>query len=217
MQPQFIQMRFIALFVALMITVSVKAQNNTARINQMKTELEKSKDPVALVKKWKKKFKMDTISVISPGKYMGIGDSLAYTGKVGKAYGPFPSDSIIVLIGVKAYNMFYHAAHILLDTIAFRKTVATKMADNLIKQIKSGEKKFEDVAHTYNIDGSGENGGDFGLLAGGVLLRELDKEIVKHKKGDIFKVVSRSGVHIVKILENPKKDIGFAIMMRIFL
>ncbi|RTL59105.1 MAG: hypothetical protein EKK37_12415 [Sphingobacteriales bacterium] len=210
-------MRFIALFVALIITFSANAQDNTARIKQMKAELEKSKDPVALVKKWKKKFKMDTISVISPGKYMGIGDSLAYTGKVGKTYGPFPSDSIIVLIGAKAYNIFYHAAHILLDTIAFRKQVAVKMADNLIRQIKTGEKKFEDVAHTYNMDGSGENGGDFGLLPGGVLLRELDKEIVKHKKGDIFKVVSRSGVHIVKILENPKKDIGFAILMRIFL
>lgn len=211
-------MRFTALLVAFILGSLIStAQDNAARINQMKAELEKSKDPITLVKKWKKKYKLDTISVISPGKFLGIGDSLAYTGKVGKAYGPFPNDSIIVLIAGKADNMFYHAAHILLDTISFRKKVSIKMADNMIKQIRSGEKKFEDLAHTYNIDGSGENGGDFGVLPGGVLLRELDKEIIKHKKGDLFKVVSRSGVHIVKILENPKKDIGFAIMLRVLL
>ena len=211
-------MRFTALLVAFILGSLIStAHDNAARINQMKAELEKSKDPIALVKKWKKKYKLDTISVISPGKFLGIGDSLAYTGKVGKAYGPFPNDSIIVLIAGKADNMFYHAAHILLDTISFRKKVSIKMADNLMKQIRSGEKKFEDLAHTYNIDGSGENGGDFGVLPGGVLLRELDREIIKHKKGDLFKVVSRSGVHIVKILENPKKDIGFAIMLRVLL
>lgn len=211
-------MKFTVLTVALLFTCfAVAAQNNKARINQMKAELEKSKDPIGLAKKWKKKYKLDTISIISPGKYVGIGDSLAYTGKIGKAYGPFANDSIIVVIAGKAFNMFYHAAHILFDTIAFRKKVASKMADDFIKQIKSGEKKFEDLAHTYNIDGSGENGGDFGLLPRGILLPELNREIIKHKKGEIFKVISRNGVHIVKIVENPKKDTGFAIMLRIFL
>lgn len=206
------------LLTAFLFFAVANCQNNTARINQMKAELEKSKDPIALAKKWKKKYKIDTISVISPGKYMGIGDSLAYTGKIGKAYGPFPGgDSIIVVIAGKAFNMFYHAAHILFDTITFHKKVASTMADNFIKQIRSGDKKFEDLAHTYNIDGSGVNGGDFGLYPRGILLPELDREIVKHKKGDIFKVISRNGVHIVKIVENPKKDIGFAIMLRIFL
>ncbi|MBI2730646.1 MAG: peptidylprolyl isomerase [Sphingobacteriales bacterium] len=210
-------MKITALIVALLVTISLNAQDNNIRTTQMKAELEKSKDPVSLIKKWKKKYRMDTISVISPGKYMGIADSLAYTGKIGKAYGPFPNDSILVLIAGKANNLFYHAAHILLDTISFRKKVSLKMADTFIKQLKSGEKKFEDLANIYNIDGSGQNGGDFGFLPRGVLLPELEKEIIKHKKGDIFKVVSRNGVHIVKILENPKKDTGWAIMLRIFL
>ena len=211
-------MKFTVLLTALLFSSLFSvAQGADARIRQMKAELEKSKDPVALVKKWKKKYRMDTVSIISPNKFFGIADSLAYTGKVGKAYGPFPGDSIIVLVAGKAFNMFYHAGHVLLDTIAFRKKVASKMADNPIKQIKSGEKKFEDLARTYNIDGSGENGGDFGVLARGVLLPELDREIIKHKKGDIFKVITRNGVHIVKIFENPKKDAGFAILLRIFL
>ena len=201
----------------LLFTVCAAAQGNNARISQMKLELEKSKDPIGLVKKWKKKYKLDTISIISPGKFFGLADSLGYTGKVGKAYGPFPNDSIIVLVAGKAYNMFYHAGHILLDTITFHKKVASKMADNFIRQIKSGEKKFEDLAHTYNIDGSGENGGDFGLLARGVLMPQLDREIIKRKKGDIFKVITTNGVHIVKIFETPMKDIGFAVLMRIFL
>lgn len=211
-------MKYFGLLLTALLFFSVAfSQGNTARINQMKAELEKSKDPIALAKKWKKKYRLDTISVISPGQYLGIADSLAYTGKIGKAYGPFPGDSIIVVIAGKAYNMFYHASHILFDTITFRKKIASTMADNFIKQIKSGQAKFEDLARTYNIDGSGKNGGDFSLLPRGVLLPELDREIIKHKKGDIFKVISRNGVHIVKIIENPKKDTGFAIMLRIFL
>jgi parvulin-like peptidyl-prolyl isomerase len=205
------------LLTALLFSLLVYSQDNAARLKQMKAELEKSKDPISLVKKWKKKYKMDTVSILSPGKFMGIADSLAYTGKIGKAYGPFPNDSILVVIGVKAPNIFYHAAHVLFDTISFRKKVSTKMADNFIKQIKTGQTKFEDLARTYNIDGSGETGGDFGLLPRGVLLPELDREVIKRKKGEIFKVISRNGVHIVKIIENPKKDTGFAIMMRIFL
>lgn len=211
-------MKYFGLLLTALLFFSVAfSQGNTARINQMKAELEKSKDPIALAKKWKKKYRIDTVSVISPGKFMGIADSLAYTGKIAKAYGPFPNDSILVIIAVKAPNLFYHAAHILFDTIAFRKKVATTMADNFIKKIKSGQAKFEDLARTYNIDGSGANSGDFGLLPRGILLPELDKEIIKRKKGDIFKVISRNGVHIVKIVENPKKDTGFAIMLRIFL
>lgn len=211
-------MRLTILFVAFAFAfLPGIAQDNAARIKQMKTELESTKDPIALAKKWKKKYRMDTVSVISPGKYYGIADSLAYTGKAGKAYGPFPNDNILVIIIGKANNVFYHAAHILFDTISFRKKVATKMADDFIKKIKSGEQKFEDLAHTYNIDGSGEKGGDLGIFPRGILLPELDKEIIKHKKGDLFKVVSKNGVHIVKILENPKKDTGFAIMFQVLL
>ncbi|HET9056753.1 MAG TPA: peptidylprolyl isomerase [Chitinophagaceae bacterium] len=211
-------MKIIVVIVSLVLAgITVSAQNNNARLKQIISELEKSKDPIPIVKKWKKKYKLDTVSVISPGKYLSLADSIAYTGKIGKVYGPFPGDSILVMIAAKAPNVFYHAAHILFDTITFRKKVSSKMADNFIQQIKNGQAKFEDLARTYNIDGSGETGGDFGLLPRGVLIPELDKEIIKHKKGDIVKVISRNGVHIVKIIENPKKDTGFAIMLRIFL
>jgi hypothetical protein len=45
----------------------------------------------------------------------------------------------------------------------------------------------------------------------------MDAKVTRGKKGDIFKIWSQSGLHIVKITDNPKKDNGYALMLRVFL
>jgi hypothetical protein len=49
------------------------------------------------------------------------------------------------------------------------------------------------------------------------MLPQLDKEMVKHKKGDLFKVWSTSGLHIVTVADNPKEDTGYALLLRVIL
>ena len=38
------------------------------------------------------------------------------------------------------------------------------------------------------------------------MVEEFEREILKHKRGEIFPVDARFGRHIVKVLENPVKD-----------
>ena len=41
--------------------------------------------------------------------------------------------------------------------------------------------------------------------------------MVSHKKGDLFKVWSASGLHIITIADNPKEDVGYALLLRVIL
>ena len=69
---------------------------------QIKKELETTPDPIGYVKfKLKKKYKIDTVAVVSTASFMGIADSLAYKGKVGKVYGPFKGENVLVKILMK--------------------------------------------------------------------------------------------------------------------
>ena len=166
----------------------------------------------------KKKYFIDTVAVLSTSTFLGKSDSLAYHGKVGKVYGPFKKENILVKILMKAPNTFYHVKHILLDTSVFSKRFADKLADSIILKIKSGLATFADEASIYSADNeSARKGGDLGWFVRGVMLPAMDVELVKHKKGELFKVWSTSGLHIVTIADDPKKDNGYALMLRVIL
>jgi parvulin-like peptidyl-prolyl isomerase len=204
------------LLIALCFTGSTLCAQSLA---QQKKELETTPDPIGYVKfKMKKKFFIDTVGVLSTSTFMGKADSLAYKGKVGKVYGPFKKENVLVKILMKAPNTFYHVSHILIDTTTFRRGIADSLATALIGRIKSGSDSFASLAAVYSSDRpSAMNGGDLGWFVRGVLLPEMDAKVTKGKKGDIFKIWSQSGLHIVKITDNPKKDNGFALMLRVLL
>jgi parvulin-like peptidyl-prolyl isomerase len=166
----------------------------------------------------KKKYYIDTVAVLSTASFLGKADSLAYYGKVGKTYGPFKGENILVKILVKAPNTFYHVNHIVLDTNLFRQNFAEKLADTIIDKINKGKASFEQMASTYSADiVSARKGGDLGWFVRGVMLPQLDDAIAAHKKGELFKVWTPAGLHIVRIADNPKKDTGYALMLRVIL
>ncbi|MDX2049166.1 MAG: peptidylprolyl isomerase [Chitinophagaceae bacterium] len=185
---------------------------------KVKADLEKSDNPVAFVKtKLKKKYKIDTVVVTRLNRFMGLADSLAYHGKIRKVYGPFPGENILVQVMQKAPNTFYRASQIFIDTHAIRRNVASNLADTIIKRIKRGETTFDDMARIYSMDGSGQVKGDMGWCARGTIIPSLENAILKRKKGEIFKVWSPYGMHVVKITENAKQDAGFALLLRVIL
>jgi parvulin-like peptidyl-prolyl isomerase len=156
--------------------------------------------------------------VVSTKQFMGKADSLAYHGKVGKTYGPFKKENILVKILVKAPNTFYHIKHILIDTAVFEKSFAETLAYNIIWKIENATSTFAEQASIYSADyESSAKGGDLGWFIQGVMLPQLDKEMVKHKKGDMFTVWSTSGLHVVTVADNPKEDTGYALLLRIIL
>lgn len=194
---------------------SAKSQS----VAQIKKILDTTSNPVGYVKYvLKKKFYLDSIIVYSTAQFLGKADSLAYHGKTGKVYGPFKKDNILVKILMKAPNTFYHINHILIDTAVFDKNFAEFLADTIMSKIRSGTTTFAAQAGIYSADyASAAKGGDMGWFIKGVMLPQLDKEMVKHKKGEMFKVWSGSGLHIVSIVDNPKEDTGYALLLRVIL
>ena len=201
------------IFLAFLITVHGQS------LSQIKKELEATPDPLGYVKnKLKKKYKVDTVAIISTTSFVGLPDSLAYRGKTGKVYGPFKGNNVLIKILAKVPNTFYHVSHIVLDTAIFKKAFADSLATKIINRILSGNSTFETMAGTYSADpGSASKGGDLGWFVRGVMLPQLDKAVAAHKKGDLFKVWTPAGLHIVTIKDNPKKDDGFALFLRVLL
>ena len=207
--------QLLTLTILMTMSMLVKSQS----ITQIKKELDTTLDPIGYVKyKLKKKYKIDTVTVMSTTSFMGISDSLAYNGKIGKVYGPFKGANYLIKVLAKVPNTFYHVSHILIDTSTFSKKFADSLASNIIKRIKSNSSSFSAMANTYSSDlYSALKGGDLGWFIRGAMLPQLDEAIAKHKKGDLFKVWTPAGLHIVSIRDNPKKNNGFALLLRVIL
>jgi len=207
------------LFVLFTIFFITQAHSQKLSIAQMKKELDTTRDPIGYVKyRLKKKYFIDSVSVISTMNFLGKADSLAYKGKLGKTYGPFPKENILVKILAKAPTTFYHVKHILLDTSTFTPKFATGLADSIISRIQSGKASFASQASTYSSDvESSAKGGDLGWFVRGVMLKEIDMQLTKKKKGDLFKVWSPMGLHIIYLPDNPKEDTGYGLLLRVIL
>jgi hypothetical protein len=207
-----------SLFLALLLLAALMSQAQKKTIAQMKMEIEQSTNSPLYVKDiLKKKFKLDTISIFRTTHFASIADSLAYHGKVGKVYGPFERGKILVQVLAKLPNTFNRVGQIFLDTTLFTRRFADSLADNIIARIKSGSASFEDMAQTYSMGGEAVSKGDLGWVAAGAMIPQIEKELAKRKKGDVFKVWTPNGLHIIRKSDNPKQDHGFALMMRIFL
>jgi PPIC-type PPIASE domain len=186
----------------------------------IKTELERSPNPVLYTKQiLKKRFKIDTITVTRTSHFSSLADSLAYTGKEGKVFGPYgqKGNRFLVQILSKAPNLFYRISQIYIDTSVFRYRVADSLGNSILKRLANGSATFEEMAVTYSMGGEGATRGDLGWIARGILLPQIEHEVAIRKKGETFKVWSSSGLHIIRKTQEPRQDTGFALIMRVFL
>jgi hypothetical protein len=189
-------------------------------IPQIKAELEKSPNPILYTRDiLKKRWKIDTIIVSRTSRFTGLPDSLAYNGKEKKVYGPYgpAGNRFLVQLLTKAPNQFYHINQIFIDTAIFRRRVADSLADAIVAKIKNGAATFEQMALTYSMGGEAASKGDLGWIARGMLQPTIEHEILVHKKGDVFKMWSPAGLHIIRKADDPKQDTGFALMLQVFL
>ena len=207
--------KIIAFCLLASIVFVATAQKKT--IAQIKSELEQSPNPPLYVKDvLKKKFIMDTVSVLRTDQFMGLPDSLAYKGKIKKVYGPYDKGKVLVQILAKLPNTFNRISQIFIDTTVFTRRNADSLANDILMRIKNGSASFEDMAQVWSMGGESVTKGDIGWIAVGALVPEMERELRKHKKGEVFKVWTKTGVHIVK-KTGIKQDTGFALMMRVLL
>jgi len=92
------------------------------------------------------------------------------------------------------------ASHILLaaqgDTASANKT-----ADSILAAIKKGA-NFADLARKYSADpGSKDKGGDLGFFPSGRMVPEFDAACFNGKKGEIKKVLTQFGIHLILIVD----------------
>lgn len=79
---------------------------------------------------------------------------------------------------------------------------ADKKADDVLARLNQGE-KFDDLAAQLSEDPSAKtNKGDLGSFGRGRMVREFEEEAFSMKPGDIRKVSSQYGVHIIQVLEH---------------
>ncbi|MBC7889104.1 MAG: peptidylprolyl isomerase, partial [Ferruginibacter sp.] len=189
--------RLLSITIFLMMATLAKSQS----ITQIKKTLDTTHDPIGYVKYGlKKKYRIDTVTVVSTTSFLGLADSLAYKGKIGKVYGPFKGANYLIKVLAKVPNTFYHVSHILIDTGTFSRKFADSLAGNIIEKIKTDSSNFETMARTYSADNStAYKGGDLGWFIRGAMLPQLDEAIAAHKKGDLFKVWTPAGLHVVTI------------------
>jgi hypothetical protein len=212
-------MKVLPVLLLLIVTcMFVSAQKMS--VAEMKTELEKSPNSPLYTKDiLKKRFKIDTIVVTRTSVFRSLADSLAYKGKEKKVYGPYDQNGSKFLVQVlaKSPNLFYHVSQIFIDTSVFRKKFADSLGDVILEKIKNGSASFEQLAQAYSMGGEAATKGDLGWVARGVLMPQIEREVAKRKKGEVFKLWSPNGLHIIKKTDEPKQDTGFALMLRVFL
>jgi hypothetical protein len=195
--------------------ISIHAQKLT--IAQMKAGMEKAANPIAYVRQvMKKQYKLDTITITNTTHFAGIADSLAYKGKEKKVYGPIDKKYLVQVLG-KVPNTFTRVSQIFIDTSLFTRRIADSLANSIIERVRNGSSSFEDMAQTYSMGGEAVTKGDLGWIAKGTVVPEIEKQIALHKKGELFKVWSRTGLHIMKKTADPKQDAGFVLMLRVIL
>lgn len=206
------------LFVPVILTfISLGTLAQKVTIAQMKMGIEKAANPVAYVREvLKKKYTIDTVAIMSTSRFIGIADSLAYKGTLRKVYGPVEKKYLVQVLA-KVPNTFNRVSQVFIDTATFTRRIADSLANSIILRIKEGTANFEDMAQAYSMGGEAATKGDLGWIARGSILPEIEKELAKRKKGEIFKVWSRTGVHVIKKTADPKQDTGFALLLRVIL
>lgn len=140
-----------------------------------------------------------------PSEFNMALESFLATASVNSVYGPYFEDESYKasqVVAIKQIPDSVKARHILIRENSLE--ASNKMADSLMNLIKKGA-NFADIARKHSIDqGSAVNGGDLGWFAEGRMVKPFNDACFEGKKGDIVKVESQFGIHIINIQDQGK-------------
>lgn len=82
-------------------------------------------------------------------------------------------------------------------------------AEEVLAEVKKGDKSFEDLAKEYSEDGSAADGGDLGYFGKGTMVPEFEQAAFSLGKGEVSDLVQTEyGYHIIKVDDQIKNDAG---------
>ncbi len=128
-----------------------------------------------------------------------------YDAEVGTIYGTYKENNAYKLSKVVDFKHIpdsVNARHILIRTD--KGVNADAKADSLMAVIKKGG-NFAELAKEYSADGSASQGGDLGWFKSGVMVKPFNDACFFGNKGDLVKVTTQFGVHIIEIMDQSAK------------
>lgn len=86
---------------------------------------------------------------------------------------------------------------------------AKKKAEDVLAEIKKGDRSFEDLAKEYGEDSTAQDGGDLGYFGKGMMVPEFEEAAFALKVGETSRLVlTKYGYHIIRVEEQIRDDNG---------
>ena len=156
---------------------------------------------------------------ISKGSLANDADSFLFSTDAKTVFGPYLENGTYKL--VKQIDIQYRpdsvkARHILAKSPENGDSSHVAKSDSIYALLKQGA-DFEALAKKESDDpGSAVKGGDLGWFTEGTMVKPFNDSCFAGKPGDVIKVYSQFGAHIIEILETtePKKKIKTALIDR---
>lgn len=163
------------------------------------------------------------------GQLPVIMDSVLFSSAPGAFIAPFEENNkwqMARLMDTQARPDSMKAEHILVayqgamratETITRTKEQAERKADSILNVLNADKTKLAALAFTLSDDGSAkQNNGDLGWFADGSMIGPFNDAVLKGKIGDIVKVETAFGYHIVKVTgkKDPVTKVRVAIVER---
>jgi len=156
-------------------------------------------------------------------------DSLLFSSPVGTFVPPYEDNNawhMARLMDIQARPDSMKAEHILIsykgaykaaESVKRTKEEADRLADSLLNVLRVDDTKLKALASQFSNDGSAkENNGDLGWFADGNMVYQFNEAVLKGKVGDLVKVATPFGFHVIKITgkQEPVTKIRAAIIDR---
>jgi peptidyl-prolyl cis-trans isomerase D len=151
---------------------------------------------------------------LSPSKVVSVVKDSLLSKSVGSLVGPYLENNYVKIskiIGRKLLPDSVRARHILIKTTG-DSSVANRKIDSIRLKVKAGA-DFGALAMQYSEDeGSKEKAGDLGYFEQGMMVPQFNDACFGGKTGDLVKVLTSFGVHLIQITDQK----NFNLANRIF-
>jgi peptidyl-prolyl cis-trans isomerase D len=156
-------------------------------------------------------------------------DSILFSSPVGTFVPPYEENNawhMARLMDMQSRPDSMKAEHVLIayqgalraaETVTRTREQAEKTADSLFNVLNADKTKFQAIAFMLSDDGSAkQNNGDLGWFADGSMIGPFNEAVLKGKIGDVVKVETLFGFHIIKITgkQDPVSKVRVAIVDR---
>ncbi|MEI6062221.1 MAG: SurA N-terminal domain-containing protein [Bacteroidota bacterium] len=149
------------------------------------------------------------------GSFRAAIDSMLFNAPVGQIFQPVEDKNMYRIFKVVDKQLkpdSLKSSHILVSyagtpvkTATRTREAASKLADSILSVVQKNPAMFEVIAGTRNDDETAKaKQGDMGWFADGSMVKEFNEAVLKGNVGDIKKVETQFGYHILKIV--GKKD-----------